>query len=146
MGRGHKNCSSCGFSTGPRSFRCPNCQTPFEFKEKGIAQLRKQLENKTEQKVVDFDWRTLQRGERIRVISGSGPYWPASGERQENIPMGYHGKFTVRYVDKDGIHAVGNKKEANGHSFIYMGEPKLSKSGLFKEPHKIVRLKPRKEK
>lgn len=140
--KGKKLCPACQTSCGPRSFRCPKCSHAFEFDK--IKKLKKDVDSVGMEK--DFDWRTLKKGDRIKIKSGSGPYWPSSEEGKENIPMGYHGKFTVRYVDKDGIHAVGNKKEANGHSFIYMGEPKLSKSGLFKEPHKIVRLKPRKEK
>ena len=31
MPKGSKTCSSCGTITGPRSFTCPKCKTPFKM-------------------------------------------------------------------------------------------------------------------
>lgn len=138
MGRGQKTCKSCGTHTGPRAFKCPKCGEPFEFKDKVPSCF------KPEKGESVFDWRTLVRGDRIRVIAGSGPYYPKNSQRDEDIPMGYYGKFTVRYLDENGIHAYGNVKEGEqSHCYIFMNPEAsgLSKTGMMRVPHKIVKLR-----
>ncbi len=147
MARGQKTCSKCGVATGPRAFKCPSCQTPFTFKKDvegvSLAQMRQQRTGEAQQ--TDFDWRTLQRGDRIKVIQGSGPYFKL--EDADPINMGYAGKFTVLYLTADCIHATGNPKEGEqARCVIYMGKPGLSKYGVYREPHKVVKLKQKKAK
>lgn len=142
MGRGQKTCKNCQASTGPRAFKCPKCGQAFEFKSERV------LSVPSAPGVVEkaVDWKTLQRGERFKVVAGSGPYWPAKKdvEGAEDINMGYHGKFTVKSVLPNGILAYGNKQEgAWATCFIYMGETKESESGLMRAPHKILKLKPK---
>lgn len=138
MGRGQKTCKKCGSTTGPRAFKCPSCGEAFEFKDKVPSIF------KPEKGESVFDWKTLIRGDRIRVIAGSGPYYPKNAAREEDIPMGYYGKFTVRYLDEDGIHAYGNAKEGEqSHCYIFMNEEASgpSKTGMMRVPHKIVKLR-----
>ena len=149
MGRGHKTCPQCKTQTGPRALKCKNCSHVFIFKadkDEAPKTGRVSLETKLTgiEKVTDFDWKQLVRGDRIKVVQGSGPYFPV--ENSDPIPMGYAGKFTVLYIMKDGIHAYGNPKEGEGaRCFIWMGEEGLSKHGVYRVPHKIIKLKPRKE-
>ncbi len=141
MARGSKKCPNCGTATGPRSFKCSECNYAFEFKDPSVHAIRKKLDGT---KAVKCDWRQLVRGDRIRVIQGSGPYFQPKEEGSEKIQMGYAGKFTVLFITKEAIHAIGNKKES-GHCVIYMGESTFNEeTGIQREPHKIIKLKPRK--
>ena len=134
-----KECSHCGSrNNGARSAKCTDCSKPFIFK---LPQLRK--ENREERTDPNFDWKTLQPGDRIKVIQGYGPYWKSLGE-SDDTPMGYYGKFIVKFVDDNGIHAYGNKNES-GHCYIWMGQECVTEDGLNKEPHKVVKLKPKPE-
>ena len=130
MPRGQKTCSKCGEATGPRSFVCPKCGQPFSFKPKFLRPEKGQ----------DIpDWRKLRRGDEIKVIAGSGPIWETE---DEDINMGYNGKFIVHGMDVDGLHAYPTGKTAeSGHCYIYMAEPKQGKHGTQLKPHKIILLK-----
>jgi hypothetical protein len=132
MGRGHKTCKHCGETTGPRAHNCPSCGKAFEFKSEVVTA----EDNK-------FDWRKLEPGDVIKVISGSGPYFEGEIER---IPMGYHGVFKVHGVDTNGIHAYPVKANESGHCYIYMG-PAVEKSpgGLVQKSHKVRKLKQKKK-
>jgi hypothetical protein len=142
MGRGQKTCKGCGAATGPRAFKCAKCGQAFSFKAESVLGATRGIQQP--EKVCD--WKSLQRGDRIKVIAGSGPYWPAKAdvEGAENIHMGYYGKFTVKSIHKDGIIACGNKKEgAWATCFIYMAEPKQAESGIMRVAHKVVKLTPK---
>lgn len=141
MGRGQKSCSKCGATTGPRSFNCPACKAPFEFKTDAPSLAKMRTKRNSEGAVRECNWKELVRGDRIKVVQGSGPYFPTDADP---VNMGYAGKFTVLWITKDAIHAVGNKKES-GHCVIYMGEPVfVEETGVQREPHKIIKLKQRK--
>jgi len=89
------------------------------------------LKNK-EKKV---DWTTLEKGDRIKVIKGSGPYYIMN---KNKIPIGDYGVFTVKSVDPVGIF-VYNKY---GNSFLYMGKIKFNdQTNVVRRPYKIVKLK-----
>lgn len=124
---GIKYCPKCESQMGARANKCPNpkCQHDFkkirEKKSLGISKVK-----------ADFDWRTLKRGDEIKVVAGSGPYYKFSDGRTEH--MGYSGVFSVIYVDKNGIHA--HSKEEGGHSYIYMGETNDNGERVLKS-HKI---------
>src|SRR6188768_2776846 len=136
MGRGHKTCPDCGTTTGPRSFKCPNkkCGHSFEINKKPEFLKQEKGDHK-------FNWKELQRGDRIKVLTGSGSYWPTETEK---VNMGYYGKFVVKYIDKNGIHATGNKKEGPmSHCYIWMGAEVVTPSGLVRAPHRVVKLKAR---
>lgn len=140
MSRGEKICKNCGHGCGPRSFKCKHCGHAFVFKEVDATIVKVEGADNEPAKI---DWKALQRGDRIKV--GGGPVWPAKEEGGENIPMGYRGKFTVVGIIKDAILATGNNKEGEtARCIIYMGEPCISKYGMQKLPHRIIKLKPRK--
>lgn len=142
MARGTKLCQKCGESNGPRSFKCKACQNPFEFKTDSPSLSKMRTKRNSEGVVKECNWKELVRGDRIKVIQGSGPYFPVANA--DPINMGYAGKFTVLFIAKDSIHAIGNKKES-GHCVIYMGEPTfIEETGVQREPHKITKLKQRK--
>jgi len=108
-----------------------------------LAQMRARQAKETPQP--SFDWRELKRGDRIKVVQSTGPYLPR--ENDDPIHVGYAGKFTVLGLGKDVIHATGNKREGDSaHCVIYVGPEMMSEYGVYRVPHKIIKLKPRKEK
>lgn len=129
MPKGKKTCPSCGSENGPRSYVCQNCNHIFSFK-------MNVEEKKTLRVVRDFNWKELQKGDKVKV--GGGPYFLHNGEL---IPMGYRGKFVVEKIDDKGIHAWGLDKNG-GFAHIYMGpDIQNQDTGLLKTRHKILKLK-----
>lgn len=129
MPRGQKFCVKCNEGNGPRAFVCKKCNSPFSFK----AKTREQKNTKI---IRDFNWRELEKGDKIKV--SGGPYFVSGGEF---IPMGYRGKFIVESVDKQGIRAWGIDRQS-GFAHIYMGRDFQNKeTGVWKVKHKILKLK-----
>ena len=96
----------------------------------------KSKEAKNTKIVRDVDWRTLQKGDRIKV--SSGPYFVSKGEF---IPMGYRGRFVVESLDANGILAWGLDKH-QGFCHIYMaGDIQNKETGVWKTKHKLLKLK-----
>jgi hypothetical protein len=117
----YKTCPECkNDQLGVRTQQC-ECGHKFEIKHKKI---RKFVPS-------DVDWRTLEHGDVIRVIGGSGPYFDGeSGIRQYlGVPSG---KYEVMSVEKDGFFV----NDGVGRLFTYMGETKPGVVGT-KEAHKI---------
>lgn len=130
MPKGKKTCDKCGTLTGPRSYMCPNCNTPFSFAPKS-------KEKRNTKIIRNFDWRELQPGEKIKATGG--PYFVKGSEF---IPMGYRGRFSVVSLDKNGIVAYSDK---GGFCHIYMGRDKQCKeTKVWKTKHRLVKLKPKK--
>jgi hypothetical protein len=133
LGKGKKACPNCGTTTGPRAYYCKNCNTPFVFKAKS-------KEAKNTKIIQKVDWRTLVKGERIKVAGG--PYYVSKGEF---IPMGYRGRFVVEGIDDNGIRAYGLDK-FSGFCHIYMGRDVQNKeTGVWKTKHKLMKLKSKEE-
>jgi hypothetical protein len=131
MPKGQKCCDNCGHCTGPRAYMCPKCNTTFAFKIQS-------KEKKNTKIIRDFNWRELQKGDKIKVAGG--PYFVSRGEF---IPMGYRGRFSVESVDDNGIRAYGLDKH-QGFCHIYMGPDMQNKeTGVWKIKHKILKLKPK---
>ena len=129
MPKGQKTCSKCGTFNGPRAFVCKNCNTQFAFKAKS-------KEHKTTKLIKNFDWRTLEKGDKIKVTGG--PYFFTNGEF---IPMGYRGKFIVESIDAQGIRAWGIERQS-GFAHIYMGRDVQNReTGVWKVKHKIAKIK-----
>lgn len=127
--KGRKLCPKCGTGNGPRSYACKNCEYSFSFKPQS-------KEKKNTKIIKDIDWRTLQKGDRIKV--GGGPYFMSGGE---SIPMGYRGKFVVQSLDENGIIATGIDRHS-GYAHIYMGRDFQNKeTGVWKIKHRLVKLK-----
>lgn len=132
MPRGIKTCNKCGKTTGPRTRECANCGQSFMFKPKAF--------NKEPEKQID--WRMLKRGDRIRTIMGSGPYClNSNGDRAY---IGHYGKFIVLEVKDNGLEVISDGVKGIGYAFIYMGEESRSADGIiYRQPHKIKKLRPR---
>lgn len=133
MPRGTKLCSSCQSANGPRSHSCKNCGQSFSFKAKSKEQKNTKI-------IKDIDWRTLQKGDRIKV--GGGPYFMKGAE---SISMGYRGKFVVYSLDDNGIIATGIDRHS-GYAHIYMGRDIQNKeTNVWKIKHRLVKLKSKTE-
>jgi DNA-directed RNA polymerase subunit RPC12/RpoP len=133
MPKGQKTCENCGTATGPRAFVCKNCNHQFVFKPQS-------KEAKNTKLIAKFNWRELQKGDRIKV--SGGPYFLFKGEF---IPMGYRGRFVVEKVDEKGICAWGLDKHT-GFAHIYMGKDYQNKvTNIWKTKHKVLRLKSKEE-
>ena len=131
MGSGQKTCKSCGTTTGPRAFRCSQCNTSFNI-QKGMARRNRGRAGEDVE-----NWRELEKGDFIRAIAGSGPYWPC---RDGDEPMGYHGLFRIRRVQRDGILCVAVCKRNSGFCFLYMGDTMKSRAGSILRSHKIRKV------
>lgn len=129
MPKGKKTCENCGELSGPRSYMCKNCNTPFVFKPTS-------KEKKNTRIIRNFNWRELEKGDKIKV--SGGPYFVSHGEF---IPMGYRGKFIVEGLDEHGIKAWGIDKQA-GFVHIYMGRDwQNPETRVWKTKHKLFKLK-----
>lgn len=151
MSRGHKICKQCGTITGPRTYICKQCGTSFEIKgQQGSVivsnkPIKKPIKTHKPNRVhkVMVDWRTLLPGDYIKSLSGSGPVWLTRDGQWE--PLGYAGRFKVHALDKEGIHAYPMDRRNSGHCFIYMGPYTRRYDGLYKRPHKIIKIKMKKD-
>ena len=128
-----KTCSSCGRQAGVRQKICPSCSKPFDFTPSCLKEKRQAV-----------NWKELEKSDFIRVIAGSGPYWPKINKdgELEKINLGYSGIFKVHSLEDNGIHAYSySKSEGGGHCFLYLGPTKTSPYGWINEAHKIVKVK-----
>lgn len=125
--RGQKTCSSCNTINGVRSFECKQCGAQFKMKK-----LKRGLK-----RILIKDHTILQKGDTIRVIGGSGPYYEdATGERTYFVERG---KYSVDKVDANGIFAFSE----GGFDYLYMGEICRSKilESIIKAPCKVLLLR-----
>lgn len=123
-----KTCPACNEKNPIRIRKCKKCETIFEFKVK-----KKKHKQKKE---TISDWTLLQIGDYIKVSSG-GPVF--IDKNNNELSMGYHGSFSVISLDENGIIAHGLDKSC-GFCHIWMGEEKISDTGVLKKPHKIHKI------
>ena len=129
MPKGQKTCDKCGYGNGPRAYVCKNCNSQFAFKPKS-------REQKTTKIIKNFNWKELEKGDKIKV--SGGPYFMFAGEF---VSMGYRGRFIVESVDSQGIRAWGIDRQY-GFAHIYMGKDfQNQETGVWKVKHKIVKIK-----
>jgi hypothetical protein len=124
--RGVKYCSECETENGVRAYECKECDHPFKMKKSRRGIRRKEV----------LDFKTLKKGDVIRVVGGSGDYYEGrDGERQYFTDRG---RYKVEGIDHQGIKAFGD----HGYTYLYMGEtcPSDLVSGVIKAPHKIQLL------
>ena len=159
MAKGEKFCPACNKGCGCRSLKCPACGHDFgiidrkiatggkpgtihvvsstttnKFAPKKIKRRKKRIQEKV-------DWRTLDVGDKIKVLSGGGQRH--IGGDGSNIPMGYKGKFIVKGVRPDGILAYSGNE--GGFCFIHMGPKRQIDEGILLRPHKILLIEKRPE-
>ena len=125
--RGQKICSKCNTANGVRAYECKSCGTEFQMKKARKGNKNKPVE----------DYRTLNKGDLIRVVGGSGCYYKDSNGEKHYFTD--RGKYKVMDTDDKGIIAVGKC----GHQYIYMGKFKQSRTldTCWDAPHKIILLK-----
>ena len=135
--RGQKLCKKCDSINAARSRACNSCGGVFISKNTPI---------KNEIK----DWRAMQKGEPFRVVQGTGPYFVCTRGSEESaigdkIYMGCKGKYEVVRLVGNGLLCKGIGKNSCGLEFLYMGNKEVSKkTGIIKEPHRLIKIKPRK--
>jgi len=125
--RGQKLCSECGCVNGVRAYECKQCDYPFKMKRGRRTPKKKQVE----------DHMTLNKGDVIRVVGGSGSYHTDyNGEKTYLIDRG---KYVVDHIDQQGIGAYGK----TGFNYLYMGKscPSPLMNTITKAPCKIILLK-----
>jgi hypothetical protein len=111
MTRGKKRCKNCNTEAGVRSFVCKRCGTEFKLKPP----------RKHRRKILVEDFRTLERGDTIQVVGGTGSYYTDShGQRHYFVERG---RYKVFATDSDGIKCYG----PNGYDYIYMGKTHTSR-------------------
>lgn len=123
--RGQKVCSNCKRIVGARSSNCKYCGFNFSTQ---IAKNSKCV----------IDWHELDKGDYIKVLQGSGPYYfnKLTGEQE---CVSNSGRYKVVERKKDGLFCWSR----TGFEFIYMGPPKKGSTGVINlQPHKILKLRP----
>lgn len=134
--RGQKLCSLCNCVNAARQRVCKKCKNSFDAKNIPI-------------KSEVIEWSQLKRGEFIKIIIGTGPYFLTKKETEfsqagEKICMGDNGVFIVDKIDDNGIHVYGATNQNGGYSFLYMGTPYQSEAtGLYYEKYRIKKVKRR---
>ena len=135
--RGQKLCSKCNTANGVRAYECKTCGTEFKMKKRRKGVKRKQIE----------DFRTLKKGDRIRVLSRSGDYYyKQNGDRHYWTTPGEYVVHSINIDEKNnnhGINCFGTTNRTSGYHYLYMGEIKQSENSTicWHSPHKIVLLK-----
>ena len=119
----YKTCI-CGSQCGVRSVTCPDCNTKFPVKSKREQALKPKGE--------EVDWKDLRRGDEVKIIAGTGPYYESENGR---IYMGLAGKYKVISIEKDGFLV-----DDGGRAFCYMAEKRQGVVG-FREAHKVKLIK-----
>tara|TARA_Y100001972_G_scaffold117408_1_gene156380 strand:- start:1186 stop:1590 length:405 start_codon:yes stop_codon:yes gene_type:complete len=103
---GQKMCPECDCINGVRAFICKQCNYEFKMKKR----------RRGVRKILVKDYNMLNKGDKIRVVGGSGPFHTDNnGERTYLVDRG---KYTVDKIDNLGIHAYGN----TGYNYLYMGK------------------------
>jgi len=81
------------------------------------------------------DYTTLSKGDKIKVLKGSGPYYV--GESGEKQYLGNNGIFVVDSILNNGIMA---SSKYGAIEFLYMGQEEKSSvmDNIIRSPYKIA--------
>lgn len=132
-----KECSGCGNMVGVRTKECSDCGYKFLIRKRGPRP--KQI-----------DWTELKKGDTIKVVTGTGPYFLSRERQGEKIMMGHKGMFEVVELSNQGKKScgiIGRQINRSGYrasvvEYIYMGESYYDEAlSTHKEPHKIMGIK-----
>jgi ribosomal protein L40E len=131
--RGQKLCKKCNGINGARSHVCKHCNTEFTI---GANAKNKPAKIKKTKKYEEIeDWRSLKRGDRVKVVGRSGNYYVNNdGERQYLTDMGV---YTVQEIDDLGLRVYDG-----GYGYIYMGPEVASDTipNMYRSPHKLLKV------
>ena len=132
--RGQKLCKNCNGINGARAHTCKHCNVAFVSKNSESKVLKtKKLKKYSE----ISDWKSLEHGDRIKVIGRSGNYYIGNnGERQY---MTDAGTYTIAGQDHSGLMVYG---DGEGFGYIYMGPEVASQTvpNMYRSPHKILKI------
>lgn len=115
-----KICNKCGVRTKECS-----CGQSFAVKVKKTIK----------HKLAETDWKELIKGDRIKSISGHGPWRPS--EDGTTTYMGEYGIIKVDMIDSKGIHGYN---QDGSHCYLYMGDDYISKTGTNMSAHKVKKV------
>src|SRR5690348_11288172 len=101
-----KYCSK-NHANGVRSLSCKTCGEQFIVKSKKIKKFQPK----------EIDWKELHPKDRIKILSGTGPYYEGENGR---IYLGPAGIFDVVELHNDGF----TIRDGIAIGFCYMGETK----------------------
>jgi len=133
-----KECPNCASRVGVRTKICPDCSYKFLIRKRGPRP--KQVKN----------WRDLKKGDIVKCVSGTGPYFISKDRPGERIMMGHKGRFEIvelNYQNPRSCGIIGRAINSSGHKasvreYIYMGESYYDEDlNTHKEPHKILGVK-----
>lgn len=124
--RGQKTCVECDAINGVRAFVCKECGSEFKMKKGRIRPHNVLVEDHT----------TLERGDIIKVVGNSGPYY--TEENGEKTYLVDRGSYTVVRTYADGIQVTGE----SGHGYLYMGKTCPSKlvDSITQAPCKVQKV------
>ena len=131
--RGQKQCKKCGFANAARSRKCTECGSAFKLKK-----------SKVKGEIVD--WKSLQKGDEFRTISGTGPYYVLTrdcgeGKKGEILSLRSKGAYAVSEIKHNGISAYGISAGNSGYSFIYMGKKEFcEETSTHRRAHRIAKV------
>lgn len=132
--RGQKICKACQFINAARQRVCTNCDQEFILKG---APIKNEV----------IDWKTLDKGDYIKVVQGTGPYYISKKDNEqynvgEKICMGDTGVYKVVDHNEDGILSFGASPNNSGFTYLYMGKKqKSTDTGIYLEPYRIIKIK-----
>ena len=131
----YKVCEQCQEQNGVRTLVCKKCRTPFKTKSSNYNRSKARRRRK---KRFIKNWRSLSRGDVVRVVGGSGPFYESSDGMRHYLTD--RGKYEVESIDKNGIHVLGIAPRTSGHQFLYMGPLKRSPqcSAIHRDKHKLL--------
>lgn len=131
----YKVCEQCQGQNGVRTLICKSCKAPFKIKSSNYSRIKARKRRK---KQFIKDWRSLSKGDVVRVIGGSGPFYADKDGLRHYLTD--RGKYTVDSIDKTGINVLGIAPRTSGHQFLYMGPLKKSPMcrTVYRDKHKLL--------
>jgi len=132
-----KECPECKSLVHARVSFCRKCKHTFYIKKN------------VKRDLLAKNWRDLEAGDVIKVITGTGPYFVSKDREGERIMMGEKGKFEVSEIIDNGpkncgIYAhqlYGRENRSHYREWIYMGESYCTDCNIHKEAHRIKVIK-----
>lgn len=135
--RGQKLCKNCNQINGARAHTCKHCNNEFVSKSEGGVVTKTKRKKKFKKYDTVDRWQDLVKGDRIKVIRGSGTYYiNDSGDKQYLADAGI---YSVVSNDDKGLTVYASD---GGFGYIYMGpeEPSTTIPNVYRSPHKIVKV------
>lgn len=133
LNKGQKKCLNCDKINAARQHKC---ECGFSFQEKKVIDVVfvPTVSKKVVVEVQELDWKTLNVGDVIEVLSGAGDHYINDSGK---VYMADFGEYTVYGIKPTGILAI--EYNGNGTAFFNMIDniPSITSSMIKKEKHKI---------